>query len=142
MQIIWHGREGANGKDKGIFRIHIQAAIAGKPMGLDGKPGASAVPGKDIKLLPGINDGIDPLDWAEAKKNDVVKFFLRKKFLEEVQLETLAELDPDDAAEMVKLTIDKPLLAKWRAAEKRKPVKEAIDEHLERLTPKPAAETK
>lgn len=142
MQIMWHGRDGRGGKEHGkdhsILTVKIQPALAAQhanPMfKIEAKPSQAE---RKLKLLPGVNDGISPKDWEDAKKLDLVKVYLREKKLEVIDAETLNEMDAPTAKTLVAETIDLPLLKKWRAADKRDDVVKYIDDHIAKLTAKP-----
>lgn len=129
MQVAWHGRDGKHGKDKSILTIGI-------------KPEIENMPGKNITLKAGINDGINDEDWQLALKIETTRWYIDQGCLEVIQAETLEKFPTRTASEMVNDTIDMNLLAKWRKAElisehPRAEVIAAIDKQLTAMTQLP-----
>jgi hypothetical protein len=144
MQIHWHGPKGKGSKEYPILTIGLAAALpiqhADDRHNIKFRP---AQEGRELKLLPGINDSIAPSDWEAAKKTPLVKVFVDNGCLEVVDAEKLAKFTPPAAMALVKETIDMKLIEKWRKTEQRAEVLAAIGAHVADLTTKaPPAQPK
>ncbi len=105
MQIMWYGKEGPQGrfgvKDSGFLSIPVEPEI-----------GVRA--GRVLRLLPGINDDVNPEDWKVAATYPLIKYYLKEGYLEVIDTISLGKLVPAEARKMVEATIDRTLLARWR----------------------------
>ena len=101
--------------------------------------------GTSITLKPGVNE-VDSEAFNQAKKIQLVQFYLKEKQLEQVSSadaggdegdegSDLSQYSATDAIALVKETTDVGLLNKWKAAESRKTVNDAIDSQLEDIDP-------
>ncbi len=96
--------------------------------------------GDIVVLKPGVNDVPDVV-WDEALEIAAVRTMVEDKTftVEKRSLKDLSRLKPADAAELVKVTYDKELLAKWAAAEKRRAISDLIAAQVDAVTPKAPA---
>lgn len=88
-----------------------------------------------IKLMPGANDVPDK-DWEKIKDHPHVKQKIEDGEIEILKtgVDSLSEIQPAKAVEIVKDTLDYGLLKKWEANESRKKVSEAISLQIQKLT--------
>jgi len=108
-------------------RVHCIADLRLKP----GAPVADA-------LLPGINE-VDAEEWAKALRIPVVQALVKKGILvpEGGKKTDITQLDDDEALSRIGKTVDRALLEKWLAGEKRQRVREAVQAQLETIKPRP-----
>jgi len=102
--------------------------------------------GNSVTLMPGVNE-IDGAAWKEAKKILVVQELVKSGVLEvvgkgssheeegeeseEEANESIDNMTVADASALIGETFDKALLNKWKKADKRKGVHDAIEAQLE-----------
>lgn len=105
-----------------------------------------------VRLMPEINE-IESSVWDEVKNNPVIVQMLKDKKLEVISLKeekkaedgkpvddsksTLDGFQYKKAVALVKNTVDRDLLKKWKSHEKRPSVLQAIDEQLGIVEVKP-----
>lgn len=92
-------------------------------------------------LKPGANE-VDEEKIEEALKNPIVQWYVENgqiKISRGQAPETLSRLKPFDALALVRRTVDRDIIVRWREAEKRKQVLDALDAQLDAITPKPSS---
>lgn len=97
----------------------------------------------EIVLLPGANPAVDAKKWAEAKSAPMIVALLKLRKREGLEVdektdasESLADLDENDAIDLVDETVDPKILAKWKKSEKRAEIVAAIEAQIEKLDPR------
>ena len=91
-----------------------------------------------FKLMPGVNDRIDPKQFAEAMKLPAFKALVEEGVVEVISEEDSADLSifgTKKAIDVVARTVDRDLLNSWLKAEKRTEVSKAIADQLNKLKP-------
>jgi len=148
LMIVWHGRNGRHGMDKGIFSTHVEPEVftvsdaavkQAQERAAAGKP--NAPPARLLKLFPGINSAVPAAEWEKVSKYDAVKNQLAAGNLEIISgvEESLASIPESRAiSEFATYTIDKGLLERWNRNEQRLEVKKALEGHLAKLNERPA----
>lgn len=91
--------------------------------------------GAQVRLMPGINE-VDPSLWAKVKHHPLAKHLIGDGVLK-CPGEELTKMNPREAIQVVRDTLDAELLEQWSAEETRKQVLAAITEQQALLT-KPA----
>ena len=87
-----------------------------------------------IVLKPGANE-VDTVKWDLFKDHRMTQKFIDVGYIEprEKGFESIKAMSPREAADMVKLTSDRPALEKMLKIETRPLVKEALKKQLESL---------
>ena len=111
------GKKGKAKKQKNIDPNEVNA-LAKKTLYYDIKPGCGEIP-----------DEV----WDSVKEDAVIKAMIEKETLKVLTDKAFETLPVKDAEKIAKLTYDEALLMKWRNAEKRLPILNAINDSLEEL---------
>lgn len=114
-------------------RIHCVADLPLRVTPAVESTAAGAPPPPKDALLPGLNE-VDEAAWAEAEKIELVKHYIESGVFKVTrQAPEIGKYQQRDALDLVKRTVDKPLLEKWASAEKRRPVVDAIELQLKAI---------
>lgn len=90
-----------------------------------------------ITLVPGVNV-LSAAQYEALKDRKIFKHRVDTgtyRVNEKITGESITGLDEADAKSLVGETLDRAILRKWLVDEQRKPVREAIDLQLERVSP-------
>lgn len=101
-----------------------------------GVAGGAGTHTKSFRLLPGLNE-VNADAWAAAKKLPVVAHLVKTRAFVEVQLKAdagIAKLSASDAIGIVKATLDREKLQEWLRAESRDPVKNALEDQIDKVS--------
>lgn len=99
--------------------------------------------GGEVVLMPGANPAVDGKKWAEAATAPMVKALLKLRKRSGLEVDekidasdSLADVDENDAVDLVDETVDAKILKKWKASEKRAEVLAAIEAQIEKIDPR------
>ncbi len=114
-------------------RIHCVADLPLRMTPAVERTAAGAPPPPKDALLPGLNE-VDEAAWAEAEKIELVKHYMETGVFKVTRsAPEIGKYQQREALDLVKRTVDKALLEKWAASERRRPVQDAIDLQLKTI---------